>query len=123
MRRFILFGIACCLVLAATGCDQATSPRLANLLRGTVGQTGSLQVLPNHVQVVTGQTFQLQTNAPLSLANQVQWASSQPAIAAVNTSGVVTGLFPGTATITARFAFDTTQAASATVTVLGIAGP
>ena len=118
-------GIALLLGASITGCDQAADPLLlpfnGGLNGGQKGQT--LVVQPNEVQLAVGQIAQLQTNAPLSLLNQVQWFSSRPTIAAVGPSGRVTGLFPGIATITARFAFDTTQAATATVTVLGIAGP
>jgi uncharacterized protein YjdB len=110
------------LIGTAIACDQATSPTLIPFGgRATGGQNRqALQVFPDQVQLTVGQTAQLQTNAPLSMSSQLQWRSSNPNIATVTPAGRVTGVFPGVASITARFAFDTTQAATATVTVLGI---
>lgn len=110
-------------VLAA--CDQAGAPRIAGL-GGTAASSGSdttgaspLVVSPGQVQLPVGTTFQLSTNAPASLQNQLQWVSLQPSIAGVSTSGLVSALSPGTATIVARYAFDTTRVATATIDVVG----
>jgi hypothetical protein len=121
-HSMIALSIVCLMTVVA--CDEATSPQLlpfGGRVTGTV--TGQLQIFPSAVQLTVGQSADLQTNAPLSLINQVQWLSSNPNIAAVSPSGRVTGRFPGVATITARFAFDTTRSATALATVLGVAGP
>lgn len=103
--------------IAVSGCDQGVNG-FVGVIGG--GATGSrLQVTPSAAQIAVGQTFAFQTNASLTLANQVQWRSLNSQIATVNNNGVVTGIFPGSATIQARFAFDTTQVASAVVTVVG----
>jgi hypothetical protein len=112
-------------------CDQAATPTIAGLGGGTgpitgggttggsTGNTASITVLPNQVQLIVGGSVQMSTNAALALQSQVQWSSLQPAIVAVSPSGLATAIAPGTAVIVARFAFDTTQAGSATITVVG----
>ena len=123
MRHSLIMLCTACLMTVAA-CDQATSPQLLPFGgRVTGGTPTQLQIFPNAVQLTVGQSADLQTNAPLSLIHQVQWLSSNPNIAAVSASGRVTGMFPGVATITARFAFDTTRSATALATVLGVAGP
>lgn len=111
--------------LALTACDQATAPRLAGL-GGTAAATGTnnnttqpLIVNPNRLELAVGATFQLTTNAPATLQNQVQWSSLQSAIAAISPSGLVTAVAPGTAVIIARYAFDTTRVSTATIDVVG----
>jgi Big-like domain-containing protein len=117
---------------ALAACDQAASPTIAGLggagtgpitggggAGGTSGTTSSITVLPNTAQLIVGGSVQLSTNAPLALQSQIQWGSLQPAIVAVSPSGLATAVAPGTAVIVARFAFDTTQTGSATITVVG----
>ena len=122
----LVWSIACLIAVGVIACEQSTDTLLLPFgSRGSgTGQNGPpLEVLPRATQIPVGQFAELRTNAPLSLVNQVQWRSSNSSIAAVSAAGRVTGLLPGIATVTARFAFDTTQAATATVTVLGIGGP
>ena len=69
-----------------------------------------------------GGVLQMQTNAPLDLRGQLQWSSSQPAIAAVTPTGVVQGLGPGTTVISVRYSFDTTAVSNAVITVNTVAG-
>ena len=114
-----------------TACDQAATPTIAGLGGGTGpvstgggaggsnGGTSTLSVQPNQVQLLVGGSVQLSTNAPLALQSQVQWSSLAPAVVAVSPSGLATAIAPGTAVIVARYAFDTTQAGSATITVVG----
>jgi hypothetical protein len=110
--------------LALAACDQTTS-RLAGIGAttgsgsGNNGGVSTLFISPNRVQLLVGGTFQLGTNAPFSLQNQVQWNSLQSTIVLVSPSGLVTGVAPGTATVTARYSFDTTRVATATVIVTG----
>lgn len=116
----ILLGLG---ALLCAGCDGLAHPIIATAPGGgtRTGASTTLQVLPASVQLNVGTTAQLQTNATADQLNQLQWTSLSPQIAAVNGSGVVTGLAPGTATIRVRFAFDTTRAATSVVTVTGTA--
>jgi len=116
---------------ALVACDQAAVPTIAGLGGGTGpvgsgGNTGgsngtatSITVLPNQAQLIVGGSVQLSTNAPLALQSQIQWTSLQPTVVAVSPSGLATAVAPGTAVVVARFAFDTTQSGSATITVIG----
>jgi hypothetical protein len=85
----------------------------------TSPSTGRLAVIPNRVQLAIGSSYQLTTNAPFGSESRVQWRSLNPGIAAVTPGGVVTALGAGTASIMARYSFDTTITALATVTVVG----
>lgn len=77
---------------------------------------------PSFVQVAVASTIQLSTNAPGTLASQVRWTSLQSTIASVTQTGRVTTLTAGTATIVARYVFDTTNVASATIVVTPVGG-
>ncbi len=78
----------------------------------------SVTVTPPTASIRTGETVQLQaqafdaTNTPLS--RPLLWASTAPAVASVGTTGLVTGLTPGNASITASAGG---QSGSASVTV------
>lgn len=112
------------LVIATAACEQARTPTIAGIAGTPSSPNGSevaLQTSPGQAQLVVGSTVQLRTNAPLALLNQIQWQSSNPAVAAVDPFGLVTALTPGTAIVRARYAFDTTQVASTAITVVGIA--
>jgi hypothetical protein len=124
-RILLVLGVATAVTLAA--CTEATEPMLGMIPSATAGRGGgsgtgsatTLKVFPSSIQLPVGTTAQLSTNAPLSLLNQVQWVALQPTIASVSTSGTVGTLSPGVAVIVARYAFDTTQFATSTITVLG----
>lgn len=78
-----------------------------------------VSVSPSTAQIEDGQTVQLTANvAPANATNkQVSWSVSNASVASVSTSGVVTGLSPGTAIVTAMTA-DGSFTASSTVTVV-----
>jgi hypothetical protein len=123
MRRVSFIGLALC-ALAIAACDYRTTPRLGVL--EPVGDTGTtnpstarLTIIPNRVQLAIGSSFQLTTDAPFNLESRVQWRSLQPGIVAVTPGGVVTAIGAGTASVMARYSFDTTITALATVTVVG----
>jgi uncharacterized protein YjdB len=62
------------------------------------------------------------TVEPSTIANRtVHWSSSNLAVAAVNDAGLVSAVTEGTATITAKSAYDPSATASCTITV-GMAG-
>jgi hypothetical protein len=81
-----------------------------------------LVVSPSFIQLAAASTAQLSTNAPSNLVSQVRWTSLQPAIASVSQTGLVTTLIAGTATVVARYVFDTTNVASATIVVTAVGG-
>lgn len=110
-------------LVALSACGAGPSPTIAGLGGGnTTANSSRLAISPNQVQLVIRATAQLTTNAPTSLQNQVQWSSQPTTIASISPSGLVTALAPGTATITARYASDTTNVATATVVVTSISG-
>ena len=113
-------------VALLAACQESTSPIIAGLGGGVTeptsnnaGSTAPLAISPNRVQLLVGGVVQLNTNAPASLQNQIQWSSLRSTVAAVSPSGLVTAIAVGTATITARYLFDTTRVATAVVDVTG----
>jgi hypothetical protein len=120
LRRSIPLILGAAALLAA--CDQSGTSILAGL-GVTAAGNAPLVITPNQLTLNVGGTAQLSTNAPLSLQNQVQWSSLESTIVTISPSGSIDAVGPGTATITARYATDTTNVASATVTVTGTTTP
>ena len=123
---FIVTAVVASATILLAACEQSTSPSIAGLggafttpPSGKAGSTAPLVILPGRAQLIVGGSIQLNTNAPLSLQNQVQWSSLRSTVATVSPSGLVTGVAVGTATITARYVFDTTRVATAVVDVTG----
>jgi uncharacterized protein YjdB len=84
----------------------------------------TLTLVPESAPVQVGGTVQLVgiVGGPPNVSQTVNYTSSAPAIATVTpTGGLVTGVAPGTAVITARPAADPTVVRTATITVT--AGP
>jgi hypothetical protein len=82
---------------------------------------GLLQVDPPFAGVDEGTTQQLSASLNGDDAN-VTWASSDQTVATVTAAGVVTGVVPGKASITATMVGDPTQVRSASITVLKVLG-
>lgn len=85
---------------------------------GNVAVTG-VTVAPSTAQVQTGQTLQLSaTVAPSNATNKaVTWSVANSAVASVNQNGLVTGVAPGTTTVTATTA-DGNKMSVSTITVV-----
>ncbi|GIP19287.1 hypothetical protein J40TS1_49290 [Paenibacillus montaniterrae] len=85
---------------------------------GNVPVTG-VALNPSTAQVEAGQSVQLTANvAPSNATNkQVTWTTANSAIASVSLNGLVTGIAPGTTTVTATTA-DGNKTATATITVV-----
>lgn len=93
----------------------------------------SLQISPTSQSLAVGQTVQFTATGVVGhgqhpsstedLTNSVTWASSTPAIATVNSSGLATAVAPGSTTITATMnGFPGVISATATITVTGTGG-
>lgn len=85
---------------------------------GTVAVSG-VTITPSASQVEVGKNIQLTANvAPANATNKgVTWSVSNTAVASVSSTGSVTGLTPGTATVTATTA-DGGKTAVSTITVV-----
>jgi trimeric autotransporter adhesin len=84
----------------------------------TVTPAIGVSVQPPTASMETGQTRQF-TAVVSGTANQgVTWTTSNPAVATVSASGLVTAVGAGAATITARSVVDTTKTATAQVSVV-----
>jgi uncharacterized protein YjdB len=84
----------------------------------------TLQLVPEQAQVQVGNTVQLVgiVGGPANVSQTVNYTSSAPAVATVTpTGGLVTGVTPGTAVITARAGADANVVRTSTITVT--AGP
>jgi len=114
-------------VAAGTATITATSEGQSSPATVTVTAVpvASVAVSPASANVQAGQTVQLSatpkdaTGNPLS-GRTVTWSSSNPAVAAVNGSGLVSGVAAGSATITAT---SEGQSGTSTVTVTAVAAP
>jgi hypothetical protein len=115
MRKLPLIFMAIATV-AVGACDSNNQvAAIAGVTPGAL--TSALVITPNPVTIAVGSQVQLTTNAGASQTGQVQWFSSNTIVATVSPTGLVTGFSAGVVTISARFNFDTLQAATATVIV------
>lgn len=99
MKRLLLLSAAAVLALAACESPTESDPAVV-----------SVQVMPDERTLGVGETLPLELTVrdeegespdSTELA-QVQWSTSNPAVATVSPRGVVTGVAPGTATIRAE---------------------
>ncbi|UQS92527.1 phage tail tube protein [Pseudomonas chlororaphis subsp. piscium] len=78
----------------------------------------SVSVAPSTASIAVAATRQLTASAlPAEAAQSVTWTSSAPSVATVNSSGLVTGVSAGSATITATSVSDVTKTSTAAITV------
>ena len=79
----------------------------ASVTIGTAGVLQTITVAPNNTGVQIGATVQMSATGNYSngttqnLTGSVTWASSAPGVATISAGGLVTGVAPGTTTITA----------------------
>ena len=99
-------------------CDFYTQSAMYYLFTNTTMGVGSVQLNSTTATLNVGQTLQLQaTVIPTNAVNQtVTWGSSNPGVATVTPSGVITAVSTGTAIITVR-TNDGGKTATCTVTV------
>lgn len=88
---------------------------------GTAIPPTSVSITPTTTSIFTGSTTTLIANVLPTNATDltVSWSSSNTAVATVNTGGIVTGITPGTAVITATTT-DGSLKATSTITVLNV---
>lgn len=103
------------LVTTAGGTANLSGLEIRSVSTTAVAPTG-ISVSPTNPSVYVGKSVQVsRTITPANATNRsVTWTSSNPSIAMVNNDGWITGIAPGTATITASLAGFSAQA---TVTV------
>jgi hypothetical protein len=96
----IVFAFAACSDTSAPPATDTLSPSFAK--GGQPKQVKSISVSPSSATVPIGQTQQLTAAAsPPGSATTFAWSSSNDAVATVSSSGLVTGVAAGTATISA----------------------
>ena len=114
-------GSATITVTTADGSKKATCAITVNISTTTVAVTG-VAVSPTSVSVPAGSTTTLvATISPSNATNKsVSWTSNNTVAATVSSSGVVTGIAAGSATITVTTA-DGAKTATCAVTVTAVA--
>lgn len=102
-----------------TAVSVADTTRQASATVTVVPQVQSVSVSPATAALATGQTVQLNATvtAQGTLSTAVTYRSSNPAVASVNFSGLVSAVGNGSATITVLANADTTKRATAAITV------
>ncbi|MEA2762937.1 MAG: serine protease [Gemmatimonadaceae bacterium] len=112
-RNLVRFVSSALLAAVVYGCSD-NSP--------SVGPSaGLLQVDPPFAGVDQGTTQQLTANLN-GTAVPVTWATSDASVATVSSTGLVTGVAPGTAAVTATAVSDPAQLRSASISVLEVFG-
>lgn len=78
----------------------------------------SVSVAPSTASIAVTATRQLSgSTLPAEAAQNVTWTSSAPSVATISSSGLVTGVSVGSATITATSVSDVTKSSTAAITV------
>jgi hypothetical protein len=122
MHRVSAFAFAVAVLATLAACDTSIAPTVAQIGGSTSSVNGRSPLImsPGSFTLAAGSTFQFTSNAPIALQGLLQWNSLDQTVATVSPSGTVLGASAGTTTITVRYADDTTNVASATVTVVGV---
>jgi uncharacterized protein YjdB len=106
-------------VTATSAFDNSKSAS-ATITVGVRPSVNGVTIIPASAVVEIGgsQVLTAIVSAAGGASTAVTWASSDQAIATISPNGVVTGVAEGTATITARSAFDATRSSTIPVTVV-----
>jgi hypothetical protein len=88
-RAACAHGLLIFALLAATGCSDTTSP----------GQQAALQVTSNTLTVVVGGTGRIFYTVTNTTNTAVNWSTANAGVATVDPTGIVSGIAPGTTTI------------------------
>jgi hypothetical protein len=121
MRRAWICIAAAVLLGTCTGPESSTPTAPDGAFAKGGPAIKSIQVSPSSASRQVGQTVQLTAaTKPVTTGTVFAWSSSSSAVATVNSSGLVTAVSPGTATIRATAAGKT---GSATITVTAVPPP
>lgn len=82
----------------------------------------SVTVSPGTSTLSPGQTRQMNATvqAEESLSRAIIWRSANPSVAMISSNGLITGVAPGTTTISAILAADTTRRGIASITIVAL---
>ncbi len=84
----------------------------------TILATPQIDVSPDAGEVVRGQTLQFFASG--SVTNPMTWQTSNPAVATISSSGLLTGVAPGTVTVTGTDAALHSSTTTGVITVRGM---
>lgn len=117
IRSLLVLGIAGA-AFAAAACEATGTQVIAGLNNGgqAAGAGGGITIQPASISISVGGSAQLTSNASND-STLLVWASSNTNVAQVSSTGLVTGITPGTATVTVHTTTDSTHRASASITV------
>ena len=110
-----------CAAIALAACDSRLEPPLGVAIAATgADSTGAgLSLLPGSIELRIGGSAQLVTNGSNALL-PVTYNTDAPGVASVSASGLVTGIAPGVAIITATSTRDPSRRTTAVVRVIGL---
>ena len=98
--------------------NYTVSKLAPTLTRTPAAAVATVAVAPTTAAVAVGATRQLTpTVSPAGATQSVNWSSSNPSVATVSSTGVVSGVSAGNAVITATSTADGTKTATSTITV------
>ena len=106
-RAACAHGLLILALLAAAGCSDTTSP----------GQQAALQVTSNTLTVVVGGTGRIFYTVTNTTNSAVSWSTANAGVATVDPTGIVSGIAPGTTTISVALAANPTVKQDVIVTV------
>ncbi|HYD53089.1 MAG TPA: Ig-like domain-containing protein [Gemmatimonadaceae bacterium] len=110
--------LACVAAGALTACDARVESPLGIMATTPTGDaSGQLSLLPGSVDLRVGGSAQLVTSGASALL-PVTYSTDAPAVATVTAGGLVTGVAPGVAIITATSTRDPARRTTAVVRVL-----
>jgi hypothetical protein len=119
MRYFLVLILIAAVPLIMAACSSTPSPTPTATLSSITITPG----VPVNLAVGSTQKFSAtgdnSGNSTYDITTQVTWTSSNPAIATISSSGLATGIAPGSTTITASLSGVSSRAIPLTV----IAGP
>lgn len=109
-------------IVSVRGTSAFGDQRQASIAVSVSGQVRGITVSPDTASVAVGHRVALTANvdADPGIAPTVQWRSSNPSVASVASSGEVTALAVGTASISATSTADTSIVGRSTIAVHGV---
>jgi hypothetical protein len=124
IMKILHTGLVALLAIAGgtlAACDSTSSGVIAGLGGSAADSLGRQQLVvsPSKLSLTVGSSFQLSTNAPTTLQSSLQWSVVNQTVATVSPDGAVLGATAGTTSIIVRYADDTTNVGTMTLSVVG----